>query len=216
VRVIAATHVDMKELVAAGRLREDLYYGLSIAPIHLPPLRQRKEDIPLLAHHFLQRYGRKDGREVRRISVEAMRLLRAHAWPGNVRELESAIEYAAVVARGDAITPADLPPPLAPEEGEGGGGAGRRRRRRPEGLGALPAELAELPYAEAKERTIDAFDRAYVEQVMSRVGGNISEAARQAGIDRSNFRRLRKKVDAKEGGGAGGSGDSDDSSESGG
>ena len=194
VRILAATHLDPRELTAAGRLREDLYYRLSVVLIHLPPLRHRKEDIPLLAHHFLQKYGRKDGRDVRRIGVEAMRALRDHPWPGNVRELEGAIEFASVMARGDAILPADLPPSLSPAAEPGG--AGRGRRRAPT-AGALPAELAELPYAEAKERSIEAFDRAYVEQLMDRAGGNVSEAARRAGIDRSNFRRLRKKVGAR-------------------
>ena len=195
-RIIAATHEDPRELTAAGRLREDLYYRLSAVLINLPPLRQRKEDIPLLAHHFLQKYGKKDGRDVRRISVEAMRALRDHPWPGNVRELESAIEYASVIARGDVIWPADLPPPLAPPDA----GPGARRRRRGASGAALPAELGELPYAEAKERAIEAFDRAYVAQLMAGAGGNVSEAARRAGIDRSNFRRLRKKVGAKGGG----------------
>src|SRR5262249_6389202 len=109
VRVIAATNVDLKERIAAGRFREDLYYRLNIIPILLPPLRQRKEDIVLLAYHFLQRYARRAGREVKRISVEALRQLREHSWPGNVRELENAIEHAVVLARGEAVMPADLP-----------------------------------------------------------------------------------------------------------
>ncbi|MCC6556812.1 MAG: sigma-54-dependent Fis family transcriptional regulator [Polyangiaceae bacterium] len=214
VRVIAATHVDLRELVAAGRLREDLSYRLGVVTIHVPPLRQRKEDIPLLAHHFLQRYGQRDGRSVRRISVEAMRRLREHPWPGNVRELESAIEHAAIVARGGAILPADLPPPLSPQDGEPGASGRRRRRRGAEEALALPPELVELPYAAAKERLIGAFDRAYVERLLARSGGNVSEAARQAGMDRPNFRRLRRRASEREGGeGAGEARDQGDDAE---
>jgi DNA-binding NtrC family response regulator len=187
VRVLAATNVDLKERIAAGRFREDLYYRLSVIPVHLPPLRRRREDIPLLAYHFLQKYGRRAGREIRRISVEALRLLRDHPWPGNVRELENAIEYAVVMARGDAIMPTDLPFARArPSEDEGSAG----------GL-FFGEDLAELPYADAKDRAVDAFDRAYVDRLMKRAEGNVSGAARQAGMDRSNFRRLLKKVRAR-------------------
>lgn len=187
VRVLAATNVDLKERIGSGRFREDLYYRLSVIPVHLPPLRRRKEDIPLLAYHFLQKYGRKAGREIKRISVEALRLLRDHAWPGNVRELENAIEYAVVMARGDAIMPADLPFSRARESDDevlsGGGLFGQ--------------DLSSMPYADAKDKAVDAFDRAYVERLMKRASGNVSEAARQAGMDRSNFRRLLKKVRSK-------------------
>jgi DNA-binding NtrC family response regulator len=192
-RVIAATAVDLRERVAAGRLREDLYYRLSVVSLHVPPLRQRREDIPLLAHHFLRRHGLREGREVRRIGTEAMRLLRAHAWPGNVRELEHAMEHAAIMARGEVVTPGDLPPSI-----EGAGGGERRR-----GRGAAARELAELAYAEAREQAIKGFERAYVQALMERAGGNVSEAARQAGMDRANFRRLRKRVEGTGEDGAG-------------
>jgi DNA-binding NtrC family response regulator len=187
VRVIAATNVDLKERIAAGKFREDLYYRLSVIPLFLPPLRQRKEDIPLLAYHFLQKYARRAGRDLRRISVEALRKLREHPWPGNVRELENAIEHAVVMARGDAIMPADLPSGQRDDDGDAGSGPAIA------GVGAL----GELPYAEAKEKAIEVFDRAYVERLMERASGNVSEAARQAGMDRSNFRRLLKKIRGK-------------------
>jgi DNA-binding NtrC family response regulator len=198
VRVIAATNVDLKERISQNKFREDLYYRLAVIPVHLPPLRQRKEDIPLLAYHFLHKYARRGGREIKRIGVEALRLLREQPWPGNVRQLENAIEHAVVMARGDSILPSDLP--FGREEMDAGdfddepGGA----------PGRLDVALAELSYAEAKERAVDAFDRAYVERLMRRTGGNVSEAARQAGMDRSNFRRLLKKVRGLGGVGAGG------------
>jgi DNA-binding NtrC family response regulator len=183
-RVIAASSVDLRERVAAGRVREDLVDRLSVISLHVPPLRRRREDVPLLAHHFLRRYGLREGREVRRIGAEAMRLLRAHAWPGNVRELEHAMEHAAIMARGEVVTPVDLPPSI-----EGGG---EQRRRRQGGQ-----ELADLTYTEAREQAIKGFERAYVEALLERAGGNVSEAARQAGMDRANFRRLKKRVDGK-------------------
>ncbi len=182
VRVIAATNVDLKERIAAGRFREDLFYRLAVIPIPMPPLRQRKDDIPLLAYHFLKKYARRAGRDVRRISVEALRQLRAEPWPGNVRELENAIEHAVVMARGDQILPANLPLSRAAAPDNSLGDA------------LFAGELADFPYAEAKDRALEVFDRAYLERLMARTGNNVSEAARQAGMDRSNFRRLLKKV----------------------
>lgn len=182
VRVIAATDVDLRRRVADGRFREDLFHRLQVVLIELPPLRKRKSDIPLLSYHFLQKYNRRAGRDVRRIGIEAMRALREHDWPGNVRELQGAIEHAVVMARGDAIVPGDLP--LSTPEAE----TTARRRA------LVPVELCDLPYATAKERALEAFERAYVERSMARTGANVAEAARQAGMDRSNFRRLLKKA----------------------
>ncbi len=187
VRLLAAAGVDLRDRVKAGLFREDLYYRLSVFTIHLPPLRRRKEDIPLLAYHFLQKYGPHAGRDIKRISAEALRLLRQNPWPGNVRELEATIEHAVVMARGEAIVPADLP---ATEEGS----ADDRDDDTPSHFGG--EELTEGGYAEIKDRVVSAFDRAYVEQLLKRVGGNISEAARLSGMDRSNFRRLMKKARA--------------------
>lgn len=184
-RVIAATTVDLRERISAGRFREDLHFRLAVVSILVPPLRLRREDIPLLALHYLRRHRQQEGREVRRIGPEAMRLLREHGWPGNLPELEHAIEHAAAVARGEAVTPADLPPTIA-----GASGPARKGRGPAEGL-------AELPYAEARERALLAFERAYVDTVIERAGGNISEAARQAGMDRANFRRLKKRVEGR-------------------
>lgn len=187
VRVIAATNVDLRERIRQGRFREDLYYRLAVIPLHLPPLRQRKEDIPLLAYHFLQKYAQRSGRDIKRIGTETLRVLREQPWPGNVRQLENAIEHAVVMARGDCIMPADLP--LLNEKD-------RRGFDDDDGHSSPPMwdeTLADLPYADAKERAGATFDRTYLERLMKRTGGNVSEAARQAGMDRSNFRRLLKK-----------------------
>jgi transcriptional regulator with PAS, ATPase and Fis domain len=120
VRVLAATHVDLAQAVAGRSFREDLYYRLRVVPVHIPPLRERREDLELLIRHFLGRIGRARGRALR-LSPAAMRALLSHPWPGNVRELENAIEYATAVCEGQTIHPGDLPdsvvrtsPPAAP------------------------------------------------------------------------------------------------------
>jgi DNA-binding NtrC family response regulator len=188
VRVLAATNVDLKSKTASGAFREDLFYRLNVICIELPPLRKRRDDIPLLAYHFLRKYARRAGRDVRKVSDEAMRVLRAHDWPGNVRELENAIEHAVVFCKDDTIMPNDLP--------------SARHSRAPvgvddsvsEGAPALPSALVDLPYREAKQQALSHFDGAYFAALLRRTGGNISEAARQAGLDRSNFRRAAKRA----------------------
>ncbi len=103
VRVIAATHVNLQQAVADGKFREDLFYRLNVIEIRLPPLRERREDIPLLASHFLERLAHELGKEVREISEGALKLLMDYNWPGNVRELENAIERAMVTCRADTL-----------------------------------------------------------------------------------------------------------------
>jgi DNA-binding NtrC family response regulator len=108
VRIVAATHRDLPALVAAGRFREDLYYRLHVVPIRLPPLRDRLEDVPALAQHFLSKYAAQNGRPVTGFTDEALAALCSHRWPGNVRELENAVERAVVIVRGDVIDVAEL------------------------------------------------------------------------------------------------------------
>ncbi len=186
VRVIAATNVDLRERIAEGRFREDLYYRLNVIAIVLPALRHRKEDIPLLAYHFLKKYAARIGSDVQKISHEAMHLLQSHTWPGNVRELENAIEHAVVFCRDRNLMPGDLPLGKAAQLG----GAQPVRGD----VAVLGAGLVDLPYREAKERALAAFEESYFNSLLERTGGNISEAARQAGLDRSNFRRAAKRA----------------------
>ena len=183
-RVLATAEPDLRDRVARGAFREDLFYRLASVLLEVPPLRRRREDIPLLAYHFLARYAAREEKTIRRIGPEALRALRDHAWPGNVGELRSAIEHAVVMARGDAILPTDLPLDRSEDVEDGDPRAPR----------IVASSLLDLPYAEAKERALLDFDGAYVEQAMKRTGGNVSEAARLAGMDRSNFRRVLKKV----------------------
>jgi transcriptional regulator with GAF, ATPase, and Fis domain len=188
VRVIAATNVDLKGRIASGRFREDLYYRLNVVAISLPPLRERREDIPLLAYHFLQKYSGRSGSAVRKISPEAMRVLSSQRWEGNVRELENAIEHSVVFCRDGSISPADLP--FSKKQG----GSVEVPAGAPVSAAPGIEPLADLPYREAKERAVHAFESSYFGAVLGRAGGNVSEAARQAGLDRSNFRRAAKRA----------------------
>jgi transcriptional regulator with GAF, ATPase, and Fis domain len=183
VRVVAATNVDLPERIAAGSFRRDLYYRLNVIPVNLPPLRERGDDVMILAQHFVKKLAHKMGRPAKRFSVECIEALRAYAWPGNVRELEHAIERAVVLSRGDELLPSDLP--IA---------AGQSARPIVEVRVPAPPSFLELPFPEAKKRAIAEFEDAYVQALLRRSGGNTSEAARQAGLDRSNFRRLLRKA----------------------
>jgi two-component system, NtrC family, response regulator HydG len=183
VRVIAATHRDLQKLVRAGKFREDLFYRLNVINVPPPPLRDRVEDVPLLAHHFLRRFADRLGKKVRTISPEAVELLCGYRWPGNVRELENAIERAMVLCRGDAVMQTDLPPAVtghtAPLVREAPGGA--------------DGTFLSLSYAAAKEQALRRFEKGYVETLMRASDNNISAAARKAGMDRSNFKRVLRK-----------------------
>jgi len=188
VRVVAATNVDLKSRISAGRFREDLYYRLNVVPISLPALRARKEDIPLLAYHFLKKYAARSNSGVTKISTEVMRLLQAQRWEGNVRELENAIEHAIVFCKDDTLSPADLPFARSRNGGtyhESGGSQ------------VLSLEGLDLPYRDAKEQALSAFEHSYFAALLQQTNGNVSEAARKAGLDRSNFRRAVKRAGLK-------------------
>jgi DNA-binding NtrC family response regulator len=177
VRVIAATHRDLREEVKAGRFREDLFYRLHVFPVTLPPLRERVEDVPLLAAHFLEKHARALRRTISRIDADALRRLAGHSWPGNVRELENAIERAVAVATGDALTVADLPAELA-AAAPGSADAGA---------------LARLPYKEAVAGARDRVSREYLVALLAEFGGNVTRAAERAGMERESLHRLLRK-----------------------
>jgi DNA-binding NtrC family response regulator len=193
VRVVAATNVELRARIADGKFREDLFYRLNVVAIKLPPLRGRPDDIPLLAFHFLQKYAARTGRDIRKVSPEAMRLLQSQPWPGNVRELENAIEHAVVFCRKDTILPGDLP--FGKKSGDGTE-SGEESSPSPPSSWGLPGGLSDLPYRDAKQRAVAAFELAYFESILKRTQGNVSEAARQAGLDRSNFRRAARRAGA--------------------
>ncbi|MEW5738723.1 MAG: sigma-54 dependent transcriptional regulator [Myxococcota bacterium] len=182
VRVIAATNIDLARAKSEGRFREDLFYRLNVITVELPPLRDRPEDIPLLAQHFLARFRQKTGKNVTGFSPQATEALTCARWVGNVRELENAIERAVVLTTGPVIELEDLPPEVK-----------NQRQRGSSEVEVL--SLAHLPYAQAKKLAMRAFERRYLSALLEKSGNNVSEAARAAGVDRSNFRRLLKQYE---------------------
>jgi transcriptional regulator with PAS, ATPase and Fis domain len=181
VRFISATNRDPQEAVERGVLRGDLFYRLRVVPITLPPLRQRPEDIAILANHFLgvfwQRHRQMPDR-MPRLTEEAVAFLLTRPWRGNVRELQNVIEHVAVLTEPDhAIRPADIPiyddvePPEVPVSGP----------------------VLEGPFHEVKDRVVGDFEREYLTRLIARSGGNMSKAARQASIDRTTLYRLMEK-----------------------
>jgi len=177
VRVIAATNRDLEAEVRAGRFREDLYYRLSVITLRVPPLRERREDIPLLATHFLRRAAQQTGRSLA-FSSAALALLMAYSWPGNVRELENSIEYAVIHARGGVIMPEDLPEKIRAEM------PSLRRGRPPAALET--ALFHDLP-------SLDELERRYLLYVLEVVKGTRSRAAEILGIDRRTLYRMAER-----------------------
>lgn len=179
VRIISATNRNLKEMVASGKFREDLYYRLNVMPVHVPPLRERREDISLLAEHFLKQFSEASGKVVRWISASALMLMRKYDWPGNVRELRNVIERAAALTNLEYVTPLDLP----------------------EGLIKADAELGDListpPFREEKSRLIEAFELEYLTKLLVTADGNVTQAARLAGMARTAFQRLLRKYNIR-------------------
>jgi DNA-binding NtrC family response regulator len=181
-RVIAATNRDLVKEIAAGNFREDLFFRLSVINIQLPPLRQRREDIPLILKRALAdpevvaRHGRK------RISPEALSLLMAYGWQGNVRELMNVLSHVLAFSDGEEVLPENLPPRVRGQEREG----------------PLPFN-EHLTFKDAKEQLLENFEREYVTSVLTRCEGNLSRAARESGLHRKSIERLVKKyqLDAK-------------------
>jgi DNA-binding NtrC family response regulator len=163
VRIVAATNVDLKRLVAAGAFREDLYYRLNVLPLAVPPLRARLEDVPVLVDHFIQRYSRQLGKRIDGLSPEALAALCAYDWPGNVRELQNIVERLVALGDGPVISLADLPVDLA-----------------------FPRDrTAEAP---TLNEATETFQRQMALRALERAGGNVSEAARLLGIHRNSLK----------------------------
>ncbi|MCB9568625.1 MAG: sigma-54-dependent Fis family transcriptional regulator [Myxococcales bacterium] len=185
VRVLAATHRNLKELVAAGEFREDLYFRLAVVPITVPPLRERPEDIPLLCRHYIDVACEENGLSAKMIAPEAMRSLAAYAWPGNVRELRNMMERLAILTEGD-VQLEDLPPELRGNEGdddEGSGGVVDELLGHL-GEGAIPPGISLKAFREAVER-------AFIRQRLIENSWNVSRTAEVLGVERTH---LHKKM----------------------
>jgi len=173
VRVIAATNRNLEEAIKKGTFREDLYYRLNVVTISLPPLRERKEDIPLLVEHFLEKYSQENNKRVTSISKETRDLLRRYDYPGNVRELENIIERAVVLCRGDTLTTLDLP--LNLREGK------------------IEAALERFPEKRSLPDTLEEIERQLITKALDRNGGVQTRAAEELGISERVLRYKLKK-----------------------
>ena len=182
VRLIAATNVDLMEAVQNGDFREDLYYRLNVIPIHLPPLRERTDDIPLLVENFLSKFNQRLDKAVQRVAPDAMAALFAYRWPGNIRELENLMERSVLLSEGDTIRLTDLP-----------------------GLRAAPApvnEAADLEHLGLKEyvrvHTVK-LERSRIQRVLESESGNVTRAARTLGISRKSLQTKMKEYGLRDG-----------------
>jgi DNA-binding NtrC family response regulator len=182
VRVVAATNRNLRNEMTAKRFREDLYYRLAVVRVSVPSLRQRLDDIPLLADHFVRQFC---GDRHAEISARDLDRLKQHAWPGNVRELRNVLERACALRHGDRVE--------IDETFESSPVADART-----GQGGAPGVDIDLPFKLAKARVIDAFEREYVQSLLQRHRGNLSAAARSAEIDRKHFRELLRKHGLRE------------------
>ena len=175
VRIIAATNRDMREAVERGEFRQDLFYRLSVVDIHIPSLRERPEDLPLLLQHFITRSSQAS--QVRRLSADALRILLNYPWPGNVRELENTIERALVLCRGEEITPNDLPVHLT----------------------ASKPQVSGLEHALLRRRSLADLEREYIRLALEFTEGKKKEAADILGIDRKTLYRKLEEYDKEDG-----------------
>ena len=183
VRLVTATHRDLREEISAGRFREDLYYRIRVVELYVPPLRERGTDSLLLAGRFVQEFAGRYGKKALGFTDEAIEALKAYSWPGNVRELRNAVETGVVLARGEMVEIEELPPEI----------------RAGHGL-PVPVTLEKLPLREASRRAQDAFERAYISKAMREAEGNLSAAARSLGMYRQTLQnKLRAlRMDAEE------------------
>jgi DNA-binding NtrC family response regulator len=186
-RMIFATNQNLKELVNAGKFREDLYYRLNVFPLRLPPLRERREDIPELALHFLRKYCTSADRAIPRVRAEAMELLTSYHWPGNVRELEHAVERLTILVEGDEIEPLHVSAALYRTDSS-------LRSMVPK----TGDELKDLK-KRIRESSVQEIEKIFLEEALMRNDWNISRAARDVNMQRSNFQALMRKYGMKKG-----------------
>jgi len=182
VRFIAATNQDLEARVSRGEFRKDLFYRLNVVTLRVPPLRDRVEDIPLLARHFLIRFAREFGKAVTELHPSAVTDLVVYTWPGNIRELRNVIERAVMLCTGDRLTSKELAL-LLPSVAEGSAAADS----------LTGAEYLCLPYSEAKGKVLEAFTLRYIKGKLAAHGGNVTRAAQDSGVPRQHFQQIMKR-----------------------
>jgi DNA-binding NtrC family response regulator len=178
-RILCATNQDLQAKIKAGTFREELYYRLSVVTVKLPPLRERREDVPHLARFFLERFSRRYGKSLSG-TPQFYEALLGQRWPGNVRQLKNVMERLTALHPGGTLEPGDLEEDLAEAD--------------------ATVNFAALPWKDARERYLDSFQLAYAHAVLTRCGGNVSAAAREAGVDRKTFYALLKREREQTGG----------------
>ncbi|MGB7972408.1 MAG: sigma-54 dependent transcriptional regulator [Candidatus Deferrimicrobiaceae bacterium] len=177
VRVIAATNKDLEKEIAEGRFRQDLFFRLNVIPIHVPPLRERVEDIPVLAEHFIRKYAKGSGRRIQGFRADAMEAMERHAWPGNVRELENLVERLVVLNRDGWFEKRDLPATMLPREDRDGGKGTERLRS------------GGLDFRKARED----FENGLIGEALALCGGNRNRAAALLGLKRTTLLEMLKR-----------------------
>ena len=180
VRVVAATNSDLKARMETGEFREDLYYRLCVVEVHMPPLSERPEDIPLLVDHFLERHSRDLGSEPKRLAPALLTQFVKHTWPGNVRELENLIKRGVVMSGGEEVTPQAVGWQAAACVAD-----------------LETADLTAIPYREAKEDVLSQFNRRYIREALEKTGGNVTQAARLSRIERQSFQQVMRKYNIR-------------------
>lgn len=187
VRLVAATNKNLAEMVAKGEFRDDLFFRLSVVPIQMPPLRARKEDIPLLVNAFLKQFAEENGKPVREVTVDAMQAILRYDWPGNVRELRTAIEHGVVMATGPKITLRDLP--MAVREGNAAVSGS---------LAAKQLPPPKFPLSKGDHFNLHATEERLILQALEEAGGNVTHAAKKLGISRRTLHRKLKQIRGEE------------------
>jgi two-component system nitrogen regulation response regulator GlnG len=194
VRVIAATNKPLEAAVAAKQFREDLFYRLNVVRIHIPPLRERLDDVPLLVNYFLEKIAREQQRKPKSIAASVIKALEKYHWPGNVRELENAIRRAHVMAKSGAILQSDLPPEIS---GQGGSGATPLPAVAGEAAvtdaATIARQLFQWARRDPKLKVIPAVERELVIQALKETNNNQVHAAKLLGITRATLRKRIEK-----------------------
>jgi len=179
IRLIVATNKDLDACVKNGDFRDDLFYRLNTFTITLPPLRERTDDVPLLAYHFLKKHCKELGKRIHEIGDDAMDALISYNWPGNVRELDKIIERGVILENSEIMTLENLPEKLASNSSPEAG------------------STEKICYTKAKKRLLEEFDRNYAVNLLIKHNGNVTHASEEAGMDRANFQRLMRKTGVK-------------------
>ena len=178
IRIISATNRDPEQAVKDGKLREDLFYRLNVIPIKLSPLRERREDIPLLVNHFLKTM-KNEMKAITTISPDALEILQNYSWPGNIRELKNIVERLSILASGEKIEVGDLPHSITDDAN----------------ANVSTSYITALPFKHAKEKWLEDFEKRYLEQILEEHNGNITQAANSSGVNRKTFQRLIAKYE---------------------